>query len=285
MSYYYKYEFESPLPIFSLVVEELRSYFNSGIVDKSLFGIWTKKCLEKLGPSTYSVNQVMLNIVDHRATLPEDFHAIREAWACTSHESTHQLANSRYDQVKSISTRIDNPDVFCNLCLECEIPDIINVIYKTTNTIALQIKRTHLLTPGNIYPACPDDLYCANRGSISKDSYDIRDNKFTTSFDKGIIYIQYYSTQYDGDDNLLIPSNYKIKEYIEAFLKQKSIEQMAMQVTDQGYQQSMNLLDRYTAMANEKYIIAYTEMRKEDVYRKQRAQNRVLRRNRKYEIR
>lgn len=284
MSYYYKYEFESPLPLFSLVKEELRSYFDSGIVDSSLFSVWTKKCLDKLGPSTYSINQAMLNICDYKATLPEDFHAVREAWACTSHESTYQLPNARYDQVKSISTRLDNPDLYCNLCRECEIPDVIQVIYKTTNTVFFEVKRTHLLTPGNIYPACPDDLFCANRGAMSCDSYDIRDNKFSTSFNSGIVYIQYYSTQYDGDDNLLIPANYEIKEYIEAFLKQKALEQMSLQVTDQGYQQSMNLVDRYTAKADEKYIIAYTEMRKEDVYRKQRAQRRTLRRNRKFEI-
>lgn len=284
MSYYYKYKFVSPVPLFGLVKEELKSYFDAGIVDDSIFPSWTMKCLAKLGQSSFPVNQVLLNICNRQATLPEDFHAVREAWSCTSHTDSFQLPNARYDTVKSISTRLDNPDLYCNLCRECEIPDIIQVIYKTTNTVFMEFKRTHLMTPGNIYPACPDDLFCANRGSISHQSYDIRDNKISTTFTDGVVYLQYYSTQYDGDDNMLIPDNYEIMEYIEAFIKQKCMEMVSLQVTDQGYNQSMNLVDRYTHAADEKYIIARTETMKEDVYRKQRAQKRILRRNRKYEI-
>jgi len=53
MSYYYKYNFVSPEPIYSIVKEELKSYFDTGAVDDLMFPTYlfltTSLLLEKLG--------------------------------------------------------------------------------------------------------------------------------------------------------------------------------------------------------------------------------------------
>lgn len=284
MSVYYKYDFISPISIFALIEEELKSYFDSGGVDSSLFPLWTDKALKRLGKSSFPINQSMLLICNYEARLPDDFHAMREAWACEDYESTYQEANARYVQVKETSIRLDDPDIYCDRCNECEIPDLIEAIYKTTRTVAFTWRRTHLLTPGNMYPACPHDLYCANYNSFGPETYDVRDNKFVTNFREGKVYIQYYSNQFEGDYQL-IPDEYYIKEFIEAFLKQKIFEQLFNQSTDETFKQLEMKVAKYTREADIAYILADTENKKEDVYRKQRAIRRVRTRNLKYNIR
>ena len=55
MSYYYKYNFVSPEPIFAEVKEELRSYFDTGMVDDILFPKYVEDCLKRLGRSSYKI--------------------------------------------------------------------------------------------------------------------------------------------------------------------------------------------------------------------------------------
>lgn len=278
MSFYYKYKFINPDQIFALVKEELKGYMDTGAIDDSLFGLWTDQCLKKLGKATYPINQAMLCIDSCESKLPDDFHAVREAWSCTDVSKNYQLPSSLYTQ---ISTRLDNDTLTCDV--NCEVPDMIQAIYKTTNTVAFQWKKSHLLKPGNIYPACPEDLFCANHNSMSEDTYDIRDNKFVTSFRDGKVYLQYYSKQFDCS-NQLIPDEYRIQKFIELFIKEKLFEQLSNQATDDTMKAMQAKYGYYKQLADEAYIMADTEGKKEDVYRKQRAIRRTQNRFRNYRI-
>jgi len=75
MSYYYKYNFISPEPIYSTVKEELKSYFDTGAVDDLLFPTYLDKCLRKLGRTTYVISEQVLFIEDFEARLPDNFYA------------------------------------------------------------------------------------------------------------------------------------------------------------------------------------------------------------------
>jgi hypothetical protein len=209
MAYYYKYSFISPEPLFALVKEELKSYFSTGAVDDLLFPIWTDKCLKKLGRSSFQINEMLLPISNYSARLPDDFYSVREAWLCTSCASSYQLPNAHYHQT---ITRIDSPDVFCDRCNECENPDIIKAIYKTTSTVIAEYQRSYLLKPGNVTVRNQEcSLDCANIGSSGPESFDIRDNKLVVTFEEGTVNMLYYSTERDDNGNQLIPDNFRIK--------------------------------------------------------------------------
>ena len=83
MSYYYKYNFVSPEPIYAIVMEELKSYMDTGAVDSLLFPTYTDKCLRKLGRTTYVISEEILYVEDFQTRLPDNFFAVREAWLCT----------------------------------------------------------------------------------------------------------------------------------------------------------------------------------------------------------
>jgi len=100
MSYYYKYNFVSPEPVYATVKEELKSYFDTGAIDDLMFPTYLDKCLRKLGRTTYIISETVLHIEDFEARLPDNFFAVREAWLCTDVAGyPYQSANSSLKQL------------------------------------------------------------------------------------------------------------------------------------------------------------------------------------------
>lgn len=283
-SNYYKYNFISPEPTYALVKEQLKSYFDTGAVDDTLFGIWTNDCLKKLGKGTLKINQTLLNIDNFEARLPDGFDTVREAWLCAAFDVSLQNPSARYTQIVSTSTRLDDPDVHCDLCSECEIPDIVRAVFKTTNEVLFQFRRTYLLKPGNISVHSDCAMECANIGIESQESFDIRDNKFVVTFRQGVVHLVYYSNEYDESGYQLIPDNIRIREYIASYLKYRIFEQLYNQITDETFAQIEKKYENYKQEQYEKKVLADIETRKQTVWQKRQATNRLHRRFKRYDI-
>jgi hypothetical protein len=283
MSYYYKYNFASPEPIYAIVKEEFKSYFDTGAVDDLLFPTYLNKCLSKLGRTSYMIVPVILDICNYEARLPDNFYAVREAWLCTDLPlAPYQNANSFYSQTASATTIQVGPTITDQVddCHNAEcvnedcsgncMPNLVQVVYKTNNAIARSLKKQYLLKPGNISAAQQCSLDCLNMNSSALDSFDIRDNKFITTFREGTVMLLMYATEYDDYSNQLIPDNYRIREFVEAFLKYKVIEILTNQVNDETFNQLQQKLVYYKQLCDEAYVMADIEIKKQDVYAKQR---------------
>lgn len=164
------------------------------------------------------------------------------------------------------------------------MPELIQAVYKTNNEMNISYKKQYLLKPGNISVKANCTLDCANFASSAADSFDIRDNKFVTNFRKGTVYLIFYSTEYDNSGNQLIPDNYRIREYIEAFIKYKVFETLSNQINDETFQQIQAKLAYYKQMSEEAFIMADIEIKKQDVYAKQRRIKNDLNRFNMYEL-
>ena len=294
MSYYYKYNFTSPEIVYSTVKEELKSYFDTGAVDDLMFPTYTDKCLRKLGRATYVISEEVLYIEDFQARLPDNFFAVREAWLCTEVNGyPYRSANSFYSQASSqetiqvspvISNGVPCTNPECTTgCPTC-MPELIQAVYKTNNEMNISYKKQYLLKPGNISVKANCTLDCANFASSAADSFDIRDNKFVTNFRRGTVYLIFYSTEYDNSGNQMIPDNYRIREYIEAFIKYKVFETLSNQINDETFQQIQAKLAYYKQMSDEAFIMADIEIKKQDVYAKQRRIKNDLNRFNMYEL-
>lgn len=295
MSYYYKYNFVSPEPVYSIVKEEFKSYFDTGAVDDLLFPTYLDKCLRKLGRATYIISEVILEIEDFEARLPDNFYAVREAWLCTSVNGyPYQTANSFYSQAASETTiqvspivtsaTCTNPNCSDPTCPGTCMPVLIQAVYKTNNSVAVNYKREYLLKPGNISVKAHCTLDCANVGSSAADSFDIRDNKFVTNFRNGTVHLIFYAVEYDNIGNQLIPDNYRIREYVEAFIKYKVFEMLSNQLTDETFNQIQQKLTWYKSLADEAYIMAEMEIKKQTAYDKQRRIKAQLNKFNMYEL-
>jgi len=294
MSYYYNYNFVSPEPVYALVKEELKSYFDTGAVDDLLFPTYLEKCLKKLGQSSYVIAQQLLHIQDFEVRLPDNFYAVREAWLCTSIPGyPYQTANSFYSQAASettiqISPVTSNGQPCTNLecttgCPTC-MPTLVQAVYKTNQQVAVEYHRQYLLKPGNISVRANCSLDCANFGSSAADSFDIRDNKFVTNFRHGVVHLVFYSTEYDNVGNQMMPDNYRIREFIEAFIKYKVFETLTNQTNDETFNQLQQKLVYYKQLHDEAFIMANIEIKKQDAYAKQRRIRKDLNRFNMYEL-
>jgi len=270
MSPYYKYEFVSPEPIFATVKEELRTYFETGMVDDLMFPKWTDDCLKNIGRATYPLRPALLTLDDFTSTLPEDFYAVREAWLCLDATSEMASPSSVYFVEKEEINKMDPLDQnSCSVETCSDIPEQINVVLKKTRTLIASYSKQYLLRPGNISVSNSCSLDCINYGSTCPDSFDIRDGKFITNFRTGSVYMVYYSNEFDCQGNQVVPDNFRIRDYIEKYLIYKVWKYMADNTTDEG---SIQRFERKAAdariAADEARIIAHTEVKKETIHQK-----------------
>lgn len=293
---FYKYDFVSPEPIFAKIKEELRSYYATGAIDDVLFPTWTDKCLRKLGKASLPIVPYVMQIEDYIATLPNNFVKAREVWAC------ERVKDVKYKEPSSIYRELTSKiyDSGANACIpvgtcnpSCDFADEISVIYKTNSEQVMHYHKQWLLIPGNVNVRqyCSDDCFNldgrheGHHGNHRQDTFDIHGNKIVTTFRKGHIFMLYYSSSEDSSGNQLIPDNYRVEEYIEAFIKYKLFEQLSNQTTDETFNQIDRKLMFYKQAAEEAYVMMDIESKKKTTEEKFSSINRTIRKNAKYIIR
>lgn len=287
MSYYYKYEFTSPEPIFANIKEELKSYFDSGALDDLMFETYLNKALGKLSKSTYKIEEIVLELENFEATLPENFNAVREAWLCTKDQIYYPDPTAYYYQKDCRVTRIDDRchDCFTPYEPPCSIPEKYRVTHKVTGHYIYEFSKHYLLKAGNISrnPNC--NLFCRNYGASAPDSFDVAGNVFRTNFNTGTIYLIYYSENYDDSGYQMIPDNDRIKEYVEKYIIHKCFCTLFDQSTDETFNQLKIKKDEAERYRDEALIEAKIELKKETLDQKVRAMKKSNNRNRRFNIR
>jgi hypothetical protein len=309
MSYYYRYNFTTPEIVYSTVKEELKSYFDTGAVDDLMFPTYLDKCLMKLGRATYVIAETPLYVDDFIARLPDNFYAVREAWMCSHIPQTpYQTANSFYSQAADVTTIQVSPvisdgqpctNLECTTgCPQC-MPELIQAVYKTNSQTTRGYTKQYLLKPGNLSASGRCDVEYTNAwqfsgavpspgeftpNSAGYDSFDIRDNKFVTNFRNGIVHLIFYAAEYDGAGNQMIPDNFRVREYVEAFIKYKVFETLSNQINDETFNQIQQKLMYYKQLSEEAFIMASIEIKKQDSWAKQRRIKNDLNRFNMYEL-
>lgn len=281
MSNYYKYNFIEPDPIYANIKEELRSYFETNAVDDVMFPVWTSKCLRKLGKSSLPILQGVMSICDFEGRLPPEFDSVREAWLVTNllpvtyrkpgafYQSVSTCLNQDYNQSAGLTADPLPCNDACN-------PEIVNLVYKTVSSETIQGTLKWLLKPGSVTRANSCARDCSNLSVLDcPDEFEIVGNKFVTNFREGEVYLTYYAEETTEGGYQLIPDNYRIQEFIEAFIKQKLFEQLFNQVTDETYNQIQAKYQLYTQKADEAFLMASIETKKQTIYQKVEAINKV----------
>lgn len=242
MSYYYNYLFVSPEEIFAEVKEELKSYFDTSIVDDVLFPKHTKFCVDKIGLSARPLVTVKLNIKDYEAPLPEDFLKEREVLACYQCENyCHPSPVSTYVQDTSLSPVLRNND------------PVLHSKFIHQRLLPAGISQQSSCLDGCTTPLRPD-------------TYVIVAGQIQTGFNIGTIEFTYYQKGYDSNLNNLIPDIVEFKEYLKSYLKYKSFEIIYNNITDETLKQVESKLLFYKQQYDENYIICKCEFMKKTTF-------------------
>lgn len=262
VSYYYKYNFVSPENLYAEVKEELKSYFQTGVVDDLLFTRYTEDCLKRLGRSSYKIEQNVFCLEDFETKLPENFEAVRELWLITPHEQSYKMANSCYEQA---TVKVDSHRDNASRCDDFCSPEEIKVTYKTSGTLIQKFNCHHLLKPGNVHAKDNCSLDSFNRFSDSMETFEIRGKKLLTNFPEGMLYMVYYVKDYDDNEYQLIPDNIRIKDYLKNYLKYKCFETIYNNVSDETLRQIEGKMVYYERKADESKVLAETEIMKQTI--------------------
>lgn len=279
-SYYYKYNFISPEPLFARIKEELGSYFRTGVIDDVLFPTYVDDCLRNLGRSSYQIVPHVLKVEDYTAKLPKDFIFAREVWLTTSADRNYTMPNSCYEQS---TCRVTPYTDRCEPCDNCA-PSEIRVTYKTTGTIIQRFNCHYLLKPGNINSFDNCSVDSPNRNSLADETFDIRDGKIITNFPTGTLYLTYYAKEYDDNDNQLIPENHSIESYIENYLKFKCFQNILNNVFDETVNQLWQKLQYYESKYLDAKVNAETEIKKQTLEKQIMATRAARRRINRFKI-
>ena len=260
MSIYKKYNFISPEQLYAKIKEELKSYFDTGIIDDLLFPIYTDYILKKFGRATYKILQVPIVIENFQGKLPDDFYAIREAWGCTNVVS-NPIQDTRVEY-SQITTRVTPLTDRCEDCIEKDV----KVTFKTTGQFIMSYTYSILLMPGNINAInhCASD--CPNIYAQSANTFDIRDNKLVVTFPKGVVHLIYYATETDENDNQLIPDQIEFLDVLEHYIKYKCFEQIFNNTTDESFNQVQAKMMMYKQQYEEKFVTCRINLRLQSIY-------------------
>jgi hypothetical protein len=99
-----------------------------------------------------------------------------------------------------------------------------------------------------------------------------------------VVHLIFYATDYDEIGNQLVPDNYRIREYVEHFIKYKVFEMLANQTNDETFNQLQQKLQYYKSLSDEAYIMAEMEIKKQDVYTKMNRMKQQLNKFNMYEL-
>lgn len=281
MSYSYNYNFISPSKIFAEIKEELRSYFDTGIIDDMMFGRWTEYILKKIGKAAYPKKEVILKVEDFMTDLPENLYRVREVYQCHRVDSIEvPSANSTYVQKSYLNAQ----NLTYEMCEGC-VPDCVTIVEKTQGSTIFTFKMSTLLVPGNIHTASMCDYQC-DRGKGDNDlhSYDIHGNKIIVRFREGILYFKYYEESLDDDYNQQVPDFPEFENYLKNYIKYKCFEVIYNSVTDETYKQVEGKLLYYKQQYEEAFIIAKCELMKKTPYQTARDITKIYRRFRDLEM-
>lgn len=280
-SYYYKYNFVSPEPLYSEVKEELKSYFQTGVIDDVLFPKYTEDCLKRLGRSSYKIVENVFRLEDYETTLPDNFEAVRELWLVTPHEVSYKMPNSCYEQA---TIRLDaERDDRCDAGKFCA-PTEIKATFKTTGKVIQRFHCQHLLKPGNVNAKQNCSLDSFNMFADSMETFDIRGRKLVTNFPEGTLFMVYYVKDYDDNEYQLIPDNIRIQDYLKAELKYRCFENIYNNISDETLRQVEAKMIMYERKRDEAKVMAETEIRKQTIEQQIRSTKAARRRIRRYNI-
>lgn len=194
---------------------ELRSYFDSNLVDESIFWPIFKECLSRFSTKYNPEKKDVIKINNKKGTLPKDFERLCLAMACTAGTIT-------LDDQRSISTEevpvceLDLCQSSCDVCTD-ECGNMYRVVQKT-NEIELNWTSFDVLSLGTTNPDyCIEG--CLNFRSRSVNEIEIRDGVMYTNFDEGYVYLEYLATLED-ETEILFPEHELVNKWIKAKLRE-----------------------------------------------------------------
>jgi hypothetical protein len=246
---YKEYPYTSIDTLLAEVKEEMKSYFEAGAVTEMMVPTYVEQCLRKLKTAALKPEEAILFIEDYKGTLPPDFHLLNYAI------SYDRRADRNLNIGPGIPSTVGyySKDISCEGG-DCALPGACDSRYQVFEKITCQTNQNvrYVMTRPQwirVYYGSRDLCItgCRNLSVRADDIIVIHEHKgVTATFEKGCIYIGYFSKPVDEQTGLpLIPEVLEVEEYVKSHLKFKLFEQLWNSVVDETFNQIQSKLQYY----------------------------------------
>lgn len=214
--------------LMSSVSSDLGRYADEGMIDEILYIKEARKVNAELGLKINKEKEVILDVVNYKACLPDDFQYLQLALACSVSYVTVPKIQGVHTEDKVIPLK--------NLCSECgQTPCNCQVQFKACDgykyvaqTIGIKTHKYEHLDLISLTKAsnrfCSDS--CLNLNFNSPNVMNILGEEATFSFRSGKVYLNYLSDMTDDKGNFLILDHPLTNDYYEYAVKKKIFENM-----------------------------------------------------------
>lgn len=236
---------------FDELMDEVRADFFTfemeGMIEPSQLIKVAQRVSYDLGLRIYTEKQKILEIIDGKVKLPDDFYVLTQVLVCSKYNVIEEMPSG----VHSESVLLDE-DSCCKRCgnapLMCSCEDVytvcdntyVKVIHKkpTITREYTHFKRITVVPTKGVDPLC----------SRTVDKHQLYDAELKGGYlyflgiDNGTVYVNYLGNLEDEDGNLLVLDHPMANEYYEYAIKQRILENLYFNGED--VTQKMQLIEQ-----------------------------------------
>ena len=251
----YTYQWESPEGIYAEIKLELKSYFDSGAIDDTLFQAYTDTVLSKIGHSMLEEKYDIIELKNYKAFLPEYIQRLNFVLCISNYKTyTYQSFSKKgSSELKWYLNEDSNSMQNDPICKEV-------LIFNTeTGAESSESFTTFRLVPVDIQSkALTEDHWF--KQLFSFDSwYRVNGRILESNIKDGHLCIQYKTRRITDDGYLMIPAEQKFYDLLSNYIKYKLFELLWHRITDESSNQIQAKLIYYKQQYDESLIIARTE--------------------------
>lgn len=209
--------------IIAQIRSDLSKYDAAGLIDEISLTRDIIRGLKDLGPAVTELHELMVEIEDQEAILPENFCSLHMAVLCDP-KGYKVMSGSKYVLSSQLNVeRFERRNVWeeCeSCCQEQEEKVIVENVVLDNSHVKYYYQNPQLLELVKPKNKSWYSSKCKNLGVKSDNKISVNKQTLTTNFKEGSVYIEYYGLPLDEDGLIDIPDTYS--ERIDTYLELKA---------------------------------------------------------------
>ena len=214
------------------------TYEMEGMIEPSQLIKIAQKVNYDLGLRIHSEKQRILDVVDGKVKLPDDFYVLSMALLCAEYQVREEVIQGRHTE----NVVVDATATCCNTCGQTEPTCCCDKTYTVCeNTHVKVVERRNFVTKEytdfrrlRIRPSRAVDPLCSRKpnGNDFMDAELRNGFLYIVGIDTGKVYLTYLGNMEDDEGNLLVLDHPMVNEYYEYAIKQRILENLYMNGED-----------------------------------------------------
>lgn len=254
------YDWISADSIIAQLKEELRSYFETGVIDDGMFPMYIDHSLKKVGMTMLETIDEIIPLRNKKAILPEGIVFLNDVLYAGDEQNIKGNIPGGTNVYNQTTTEVVlQTDGSINVPGNPEVGSTVQIVERTTNRLLNTYDIVTRLRPATLQAKnmCEDSRF--KKFYDYPYYYDVNGRILSTNHPDGELLIRYKKYRVDDEGYPMIPDHVTMQDLVQFYLRYKIFEQLWNSVTDETYNQMQNKMQYYEQKYNEALIMARTE--------------------------